>query len=359
MDSKPTKQTERWHFLDAIRGIAALAVVLQHFLWFADPRIENFFATVWSPGRFGVVAFFIVSGFIVPRSLEIKKDVKAFWMARFFRLFPPYWASLLLIAIVQFLGIEWHPPFSGKVALQWLVNLTMLQGFAKIPDINPVAWTLGIEMLFYVAITGLFMFGVMRRSWLITGVLLGSLWIASVIMPTYLHIRFPAGAAAVGGSIVAGLALYRYFNGEIKRWEAIVITGFCLLVTEISAFANYSPTRITPDSIQPTQLAALTSVATGYAFFLLMLCLRNREFPQWLLWLGKVSYSLYLLHVLPGMIVPTSIGHWPQFALRLVLSIILAWVGYKYLEEPSMALVRKLNKRREMEKANVAQVTAA
>lgn len=336
-----SKQADRWLFLDAIRGFAALAVVLQHVLWYASPSFENVFATIWSPGRFGVVAFFIVSGFIVPRSLEVKKDLKAFWTSRFFRLFPTYWASLAIIAIVQAVGLVWHPPLTGKVALQWVVNLTMLQQFVRIPDVNPVAWTLGLELVFYGAITIAFMQGFLRRSWAISLTLLGLLFAASTILPGVFHVRFPAGAAAVCGSIVAGLALFRYFNGEIKKLDAFIITTLCLFVTVVSSFVNYSTTRLESDILQPTQLSAISSVATGYLFFLAMLKWKNARFPNWVLWLGKVSYSLYLLHPIAGMIVPDTLAPGLRVVPELILSLVFAWLGYRYLEVPSMNLAKR------------------
>ncbi|MBS1703577.1 MAG: acyltransferase [Armatimonadetes bacterium] len=340
-DAKPVRQ-ERWQFLDAIRGIAALAVVFQHVLWYVSPTFESFFATVWSPGRFGVVAFFIVSGFIVPQSLESKGNIRAFWTARFYRLFPAYWSSLLLIAIVLGLGLSWHPPISLKYLLQWLVNLTMLQEFVKIQDINPVAWTLGLELALYGAITLAFARGFLKRTWLIAMSLLFLLAVASTILPNVFHIRFPAGGAAVCSSIILGLVLYRWFTGSLANSDAGVIGFFCLAVTILSAFANYSPSRLLSDPLQPTQLSAISSVLTGYVFFIVMFLFRGAKFPNWTLWLGKVSYSLYLLHPVTGMVFPKEMNHWARAVLEIVSSLTLAWLGYKFIEEPFI----KIGKRR-------------
>ncbi len=347
MESSKAAKSDRWLFLDAIRGFAAFAVVIQHIFWFADPHFETFFATVWSPGRFGVVAFFIVSGFIVPRSLEVKGDIKAFWTSRFYRLFPPYWVSLAAIALVWAAGLIWHPALTKKVLVQWVVNLTMLQGFVKMPDINPVAWTLGIEMAFYGAITLAFIQGYLRKSWAISITLLSLLLVASIVLPWVAHIRFPAGAAAVGGSIIAGLALFRHFNGEIKKVEALAITLLCLLVTVLSSLVNYSATRSTTDILQPTQLAAISSVVTGYAFFLGALVLKDAKFPQPVLWFGKVSYSLYLFHPIAGMIVPESLNPMVRVVPELGLSILFAWLGFRYIETPCMAMMKRVVSRRE------------
>lgn len=323
--------------MDAIRGIAALAVVVQHVFWFVDPRFEEFFSTIFSPGRFGVVAFFIVSGFIVPHSLEVKRDVGAFWKSRFFRLFPAYWVSMILIGLVMLVGLK---PMQDSVGT-WIANLTMLQGFFKRPDINPVAWTLGLELVLYVGITFAFVWGLLRRTWLVSAVILGVLALASVALPLFLHVRFPAGAAAVGGSIVFGLVLYRWFNNEISKRDAVILGMACFGVTLVSSLVNYTPTRLASTPLQPTQLCAILSVATGYLFFLGFLAMKERTFPRWTLCLGTVSYSLYLFHPIAGMVMPDSIPHWPKAVLEIALSLLMAWAGYKYIEQPAMKLGRR------------------
>ena len=79
----PGSAVERWVFLDAARGVASIAVVLKHSIWFSFSWAPYIFSTVWSPGRFGVVLFFFVSGYIVPHSLERRKSLKSFWVGRF------------------------------------------------------------------------------------------------------------------------------------------------------------------------------------------------------------------------------------------------------------------------------------
>ena len=339
-DSK-TSQASRWQFLDAIRGLAALAVVFQHILWYQSPAFENVFSTFWSPGRFGVVAFFLVSGFIVPRSLEQRGDVKAFWSSRFFRLFPPYWFSLLFIGLLSLTGVPALTKVSLGSPIHWVANLTMLQGFAHIPDINPVAWTLGLEMVLYFAITVAFMRGFLKQTWLIATSLLFLIGASSIILPAVFHIRFPAGAAAVFGSIVAGLALFRWFTGDLKKLDGLLITALCVVVTIASSMVNYLPTRSAADPLQPTQFCAIFSAITGYAFFLVMLKARNLTFPNWMLWLGKVSYSLYLLHPIALAIVPHGGNPLLTVPLQVALSIGFAWFGYECIEVPSIDLARK------------------
>ncbi|MBS1702203.1 MAG: acyltransferase [Armatimonadetes bacterium] len=332
---------QRWQFLDAIRGIAALAVVLQHSLWFASPHLETFFATLWSPGRFGVVAFFIVSGFIVPRSLELKGDVKGFWISRFWRLFPAYWFSLFAFAFLAAIGVETYTQANLHSPIHWIANLSMMHGLIRIPDINPVSWTLGLEMVLYGAITIAFVRGFIHRTWAISLSILGLIVVSSVLFPMFLHIRFPAGASAVFGSILAGLALYRWFSGSASRRDAIAITFLCMAVTVGSSIINYSPVRVSGDPLQPTQFCAISSVITGYAFFLAFLAMKDRSFPNAFLWLGKISYSLYLLHPLALVIIPAGGNPFVTVPSQVGLSILLAWLGYRFVEVPSLEIGKR------------------
>ena len=335
--SQPLAPGKRWTFLDAIRGLAALAVVIQHIIWYHAPAVEDFFSNIWSPGRFGVIAFFIVSGFIVPRSLEQKGSVKDFWIGRFFRLYPAYWFSLVLIFLLALIG------YGDKAGLiVWIANITMLQEFVRIYDLNVVTWTLGLEILLYASITVAYMCGFLKRTWLIAGLLLFLLGGSSIVLPVFLHIRFPAGAMAVFGSIIAGMALYRWFTNKLKLLDCVLITGLCLATTIVASVVNYGSAHVVGVNTQPNQVCAILSAVTAYGFFIGMLALRNLTFPKWILWLGQVSYSLYLLHPVAGLLINHKGNPFLKEGLLFLLSFLFAWIGYTIIEVPSNNLAKRI-----------------
>jgi peptidoglycan/LPS O-acetylase OafA/YrhL len=86
----------RLAWLDVLRGLAALAVVFNHFGYFLPPTVKNTVYQWINPGDYGVFVFFLISGYIVPASLERKGSVRTFWVSRLFRLYPLY---LLAVAI--------------------------------------------------------------------------------------------------------------------------------------------------------------------------------------------------------------------------------------------------------------------
>ena len=78
----------RLAWLDALRGIAALCVVYAHFGTRVLPQVHRAVYHVFDPGLYGVLVFFLVSGYIVPASLERRGSVRNFWLSRLFRLVP-------------------------------------------------------------------------------------------------------------------------------------------------------------------------------------------------------------------------------------------------------------------------------
>src|SRR6202034_795164 len=84
------KAGSRLALLDGLRGLAALCVVFNHFGFFV-PQHLNASINHWvNPGDYGVFVFFLISGYIVPASLERKGSVRTFWVSRIFRLYPLY-----------------------------------------------------------------------------------------------------------------------------------------------------------------------------------------------------------------------------------------------------------------------------
>ena len=78
----PAGTGNRLAWLDVLRGLAALAVVFNHFGYFVPPGLK---ATVYqwvNPGDYGVFVFFLISGYIVPASLERKGSARTFWVSR-------------------------------------------------------------------------------------------------------------------------------------------------------------------------------------------------------------------------------------------------------------------------------------
>ena len=147
---------------------------------------------------------------------------------------------------------------------------------------------------------------------------------------------------AVFGSIIAGMALYRWFTGQLKLLDCVLITSLCLATTVGASIVNYGSVHVVGVNTQPNQLCAILSAVTAYGLFIGMLALRNHMFPQWVLWLGKVSYSLYLLHPVAGLLVNHKGNPFLKEGLLFLLSFLFAWIGYTFVEVPSNNVAKRI-----------------
>ncbi len=132
----------RYGFLDAIRGLAACSVMLQHSLY-ASGILGNFnsgqpligFIPTWLElGETGVVAFFLVSGFVIPLSLEKTADLRLFWRHRAFRIYPLYIA--VYIAFFAITGWQGYP-FDLDVRYQCAVAYIFPSGISEARKLCP------------------------------------------------------------------------------------------------------------------------------------------------------------------------------------------------------------------------------
>ena len=130
-------------FLDGVRGLAAALVVVHHALESQSETYLRWSYAYANLGRIGVVAFFLVSGYVIPLSLE-KQDLRTFGVRRFWRLYPVYWVALGSYLLVQVLAGDGL----GASPAVLTVNVLMVQGLIGAPLVLGPSWTLGIELAF-------------------------------------------------------------------------------------------------------------------------------------------------------------------------------------------------------------------
>ena len=142
------KAKNRLQALDALRGIAALGVVLFHYLPYYDELYGHTFSSpdVLEFGRYGVHLFFMLSGFVILMTLERTDNARWFGLARAFRLLPALWVCILLtFFMVQVLG-----PADRSVSFSTaLINFTLLHSYLDYSHVDGVYWSLVIEGTFY------------------------------------------------------------------------------------------------------------------------------------------------------------------------------------------------------------------
>jgi peptidoglycan/LPS O-acetylase OafA/YrhL len=393
----------RLAWLDALRGLAALCVVYAHFGTRVLPQVHTAVYNVFDPGLYGVLVFFMISGYVVPASLERRGSVRTFWLSRLFRLFPLFAFAIAAVLLLHEFGLASVRGANNNIAASVFSHLFMLNELLGETNIIVVLWTLSYEMVFYVLLTALFTAGLHKRSgWYAATFAVGALLLGGLLPTVWLSygslgltsVALAGDVLIVGGLVIAvtsrgvpralgawlaaatvlilvavngrkspyeglgilalmftGTLLYRAEQGQIaRRWAVSVsIAIFGLLIV---AGAWHIPSASPQNQAALLQREWVMSVALAGLTFAAGLALRNMRVPSILAWLGLVSYSVYLLHPLvldiyddvpfaPGYHQPT----WLQALAAVVfLAVLLACCSLTYylVEAPMQRLGRRV-----------------
>lgn len=401
--ARPARPRLRW--LDALRGIAVLAVVYEHFGSYLIPDLKAT-STQWvHAGTFGVMLFFLVSGYIVPASIERRGRVRDFWIGRVFRLYPAFLVTIAIAVLIHATGPGWVPEsFAERPTTSMLAHLTMLHEVIGAENLQHQFWTLAYEMVFYLLVTVVFVLGVHRFSAGIAALLAAAAVALGGLMPARLLAADPlavrnlavlttlvllAGivavsgrrrAVAIGGAVLLGVFVLTLLgvNQRAGGWEGFIILAVMFTGTALyRAERGQIPVRHAAAAVAvvvaaafgavyrhgdmwhmvgrfPQERAWLGGMLLALAFFGAGMLLRHRAVPGWLAWLGAVSYSVYLLHFVviyltKRWLVPGQDGVWWERSLLALgyLAVLLAasWVCYRVVELPFQRLGRRVTKR--------------
>lgn len=336
----------RYAALDALRGVAVLMVVYDHLFAVAGERMAGgAFAPVpwvrqWVSGPLGIIQdfgwlgvclFFLISGFVIAHAGRRERP-HTFALRRFFRIFPPLAATVLLAALLDRLAGTVRP------WSDYVYGLT-LAGYMTVPQIIVlgVAWTLVIEVVFYMLIALL--------SPLLKSRVPALALLAGTAMPLWAIVYarefgdsfflFAASAAYVP-LLLIGSTLYLRHVGGIGLAVAV-------LMVSANAAVFVLGLRTIHTAFLPIDNSYLVSAA--YALAIVMLCV-DRRAPPVLKFFGDISYSLYLLHGVLGFIVVqqllTAGAGAAAPALASLVCIGASYVFHRWVERPSMALGRRL-----------------
>lgn len=316
--------------LDSLRGFAALSVCLYHltsegrpeFLWETARRL---FSWGWA----GVDVFFVISGFIIPytmvRDRYRLRDFGRFAGRRLLRVGPPSWI-LLLACVGAYFALDavrgTGPHWSAGIGwARVLHNLAFTIPFTHYAWINLVLWTLAVEFQFYLLVGLAFPFA-FRGRWP---------FLAATLVLCLLHyVPLPAGLIFMKHAMlfsIGGAALI-HREGWLNRWAYLAVLALLGLV----CWRQVGPV--------PAAFGCATALVISFV------PLRSRLGG----FLGRISYSLYLVHTLAGLgttlllmrlIQPAS----PPAKLLIIVaglavSIATAWLFHRALELPFVRLAK-------------------
>ena len=356
------KVEERFHAVDALRGIAAVSVLLFH-LFRNSPMHAELAAAAPGPvattldySRSGVAIFFVISGFVIAfttRNIGSNlAEAGRFALRRQLRLDPPYW---VMIAVVLVLGaaerlVANHAYMTYDVP-QVATNLFYLQGFFHEPSVLFVAWTLCMEVQFYLVVVIVLVASARALSG--SGdrarfaVQAGAFGVLGVVSLGATLVGWDPGPLFLGlwWMFCLGITVCWFTTGRISpRMMTAILAGTGLWCLAVDLWAP------APDPWQGQWAAWLTAVVL---VLLSRLRLLTSAPPRWLLFLGTISYSLYLVH-LPVIDVVVGAGYKTMegsrtgaialFLLGGIASILAAVCLNRLVERPAMAFAARFKR---------------
>ena len=321
----PRRTAGRIPALEAARGVAALMVVATHVHSFHvnDRVAQDGWLGFTSRGFLGVQIFFVLSGLVLflPYARGKPLELRSYAVARLARIVPALWVAMACAWLLT--GI-----WSAKAARHTLF-LNAWGDAGASPD--PPAWSLTIEMGFYVLLPILVVVFARRPMYRVP--ILVGLIVTGLVMREELWHGWPRTPLsyvdnfAIG--ILAALVVARF---RLPRWTLVV--GGLAFVTAI-----FAPGMYEMRSIPLALAAALFGVA------LATLASVDPRTPRALVWLGTVSYGIYLWHW-PILEVTTDHGLYRlpdplEIAVVAALAVLAGWASWRLVERPALALARR------------------
>jgi peptidoglycan/LPS O-acetylase OafA/YrhL len=313
--------------VDAFRGVAVLAVIAFHYsVRWAPPdyssNLYGYHATAprWLElGQHGVELFFVISGLVITMTVSRSASASDFLLRRAARLWPALVACCTLTWILTSLV---GPEAFRRSPADYVASLTFFASQFHRQPVDGAYWSLAVEVKFYLWVAAAFLF-LRGRFWIAVGVLAGL-----------------SGVAALSrhGASLLEAAYWPYFICGMCGWyglfehrplRALLLGGEAALLFVIDNPGLAS------------SLLLIVAVATMFATIAMDL-----QVPL-LAGLGRVSYSLYLLHQFLGVMLIgglTRIGVPDLLAALLTLAVLvgLAALSFRFVEEPGARLIRRL-----------------
>lgn len=326
------------HFdsIQALRGITALFIVLEHI------RFLNC-------GAFGVDIFFCISGFMIMFSTH--RDGAYFLRKRLIRILPLYYLMtvgtflLLLLFPAMFEQTKANPVF----LLKSLLFIPFDIGGGVLQPLMRIGWTVNCEIFFYILFFIAMKLSHKYRGGL-CGLFLSGFTAAAALLPSP-----PAFLAFYGNPVMLefllGMAAYYAARGIYRLYQARRLPRIGLVVSAAAIVLCFSGLLITKPAVNI--LGFRRPIVWGLTAFVIVMCsfslgLYLKKIPQPLVRLGDISFSLYLVHYYPVMLLDRVVFDFSVFtpyallgtAAAIALSVLLALISWAVIEKRFSAWLR-------------------
>jgi peptidoglycan/LPS O-acetylase OafA/YrhL len=351
--------------LDGLRGISILAVMFHHGYLFWMGR----------GGFLGVDVFFVLSGFLITALLVTEWEktgsisFKKFYSRRILRLFPALWA-LILVSLVR----DWFiPPPEGYRAVVKSVLIVFFYSSNWVQAVHPLGhtWSLAIEEQFYIIWPALLLLMLklgLGKKWTVgtVAVLIGLIALHRGRMylvdyssdPLRDNFRIYAGTDTRGDALLVGCLV-----GLLLVWRMVPARQWFMRAVRIAGVTGIAFVAVlmfwAPIYWKYLYYGAYTLVAVSVGTVILWLnyvgapwLKRVLEYPL-LVWIGKLSYSLYLWHVMMyvfgDLLIPKlhtgsyTLNIMAPLAVKVAASFAMASLSYYLIERPFLRLKKKVS----------------
>lgn len=303
--------------IDSLRGASVIAVMLYHY---------ELFRPVSGYGLYGVLLFFVISGYCMIPSLESSRNAFHFYKKRLIRLLPAFIFCATLTALIEIylpLMPERSQPLSDvvlNIVCIPLLNLPCSVANAPYSNIDGVYWTLVVEFKFYALLAATYF--VSQRHYFYGIAAMAMIGVAGlVVLSTSQNSKFLMFLPF----FLAGMSLY-----ELKRNSGKAVVGFLVSAVSYVLYMNIANSESMPLALDSTIAFMVSCVAIfGFSYI--------KTFPTWskpvsscFLYFGAISYPLYLLHSDIGYILIKIAPWWPVVVPAIVT--LLSYFVHRYVE---------------------------
>ncbi len=348
-----THDNQRIQFLDGLRGIAILMVVLYHTYSSAWQELVPFYQPTFDfPlikfGDLGVPLFFIISGFVIVMTLEKCQSLSDFMFKRWLRLFPAMLIATLLILITAPLFTA--RPLGDVKLIDSLPGLTFISHFFYKTAIGPEVsvlengfWSLFVEVQFYLLAGWLYFLIGQKRMIMVLSAMFFS-FVGFGLIQSHLSPETTAVVVKMMncldyqyyGWFASGALFYRYYNSKH-------------IMTLIAAVLMALLAARTWGGFMSQTMLAFAVIISIFAGAVVSEKLQNILSNKILTFVGFISYPLYLIH--ENMTISSIVQLHEQFAsvnvyvlslLPLIACVLISWLIAKYAEPATRSTLKNL-----------------